>query len=332
MARSAAAVALGFCKFDAALPMGGIIFNRVGSKAHGKILVDAINCISGPSVFGCLPRNEMLGIPSRHLGLVTEEDFSPDEDYVEDLVHWIENNMDLDRLLESVPDALIKADNAPDEDVARDFHIRIGIARDEAFCFYYSENLRLLREAGAELVPFSPLRTKCLPEGIKGLILGGGYPELHCEALSDNRELLAEIREFGLSGRPIYAECGGFMVLMKEIQALKGRTFPMVGIFPMKAKMDSRLKALGYRSIITQKESILGPENTMVRGHEFHYSMIKGTEFDVECLYEMRDRKADSTGKEGFVRNRVLGSYVHLHWGSNSKVAKDFVAYCRRYG
>ncbi|MBW2708413.1 MAG: cobyrinate a,c-diamide synthase [Deltaproteobacteria bacterium] len=332
MARSAAAVALGFCKFDAALPMGGILFNRVGSEVHAKILVDAINGISGPSVWGCLSRDEAIGIPSRHLGLVTEEDFSPDGDYGEHLVRWIENNMDLDRLLKSVPDVLLEVDNAPDEDVARGSDIRIGIAKDEAFCFYYSENLRLLREAGAELVPFSPLHARHLPEGIKGLILGGGYPELHCEVLSENRDLLAEIREFGLSGRPLYAECGGFMVLMEEIRDLKGRTFPMAGIFPMSARMGPRLKALGYRSIITQKESILGPANTRVRGHEFHYSMIEETEIDVECLYEMRDRKADSTGTEGFVRNRVLGSYVHLHWGSNSKVAKDFVAYCRRYG
>ena len=210
--------------------------------------------------------------------------------------------------------------------------MKIGIARDEAFCFYYPESLRMLEEAGAELIPFSPLGSRHLPDGIKGLILGGGYPELHCEMLSQNQELLAEIREFALSGRPIYAECGGFMFLMKEIQDLKGQTFPMVGIFPMRAKMEPRLKALGYREIITQKESSLGPADTKVRGHEFHYSMIKETEIDVEYIYEMTDRKADSSGEEGFVWNRVLGSYVHLHWGSNPEVAENFVDYCRRYG
>jgi len=332
MARSAAAVALGFLRFDSDLPLKGIIFNRVGSEAHAGMLVDAINFIPGLSVFGCLPRNEELMIPSRHLGLVTEDDFRPDEDYEEILARWIENNMDLNLLLESLPSALMKAGNAPEADIKRDPDISIGIARDEAFCFYYPESLRMLEEAGAELIPFSPLRSRHLPDGIKGLILGGGYPELHCEMLSQNRELLAEIREFGLSGRPIYAECGGFMFLMKEIQDLKGQTFPMVGIFPMRAKMEPRLKALGYREIITQKESSLGPVNTKVRGHEFHYSMIKETEIDVEYIYEMTDRKSDSSGEEGFVRNRVLGSYVHLHWGSNPEVAENFVDYCCRYG
>jgi len=322
MARSAAAVALGFCKFDAELPLEGIIFNRVGSEAHAGMLVDAINTIPGLSVFGCLPRDEDLGIPSRHLGLITEDDFRPDDDYKDILARWIENNLDLNLLLESLPKVIMKADNVREGDMKGDPDIRIGIARDEAFSFYYPENVRLLREAGAELVPFSPLRSSHLPRGIKGLILGGGYPELHGETLSQNRGLLEEIRAFGLSGRPIYAECGGFMFLMKEIQDLDGRSFPMAGIFPMMAKMAPRLKALGYREITTREE----------RGHEFHYSTIEETEIDVQCIYEMRDRKADSTGKEGFVQNRVLGSYVHLHWGSNPEVAKNAVDYCRRYG
>ena len=332
MARSAAAVALGFCKFDAALPMGGIIFNRVGSESHGNLLLDAVKVIPGLSVFGCLPRNELLGIPSRHLGLLTEDDFKPAGDYQEALVRWIEAHLNLDLLLESLPHAAVKASYTSVTDREKDTDLPIGIAMDEAFCFYYAENLRLLREAGAKLIFFSPLRARRLPEGIKGLILGGGYPELHCEALSENGGLLAEIREFGLNGRPIYAECGGFMVLMEEIQAPEGRTFPMVGIFPMRARMESRLRALGYRSIVTRKESMLGPANTGIKGHEFHYSHIEETGTDVETLYEMKSRKADSNGNEGFVRNRVLGSYVHLHWGSNVNVAKNFVNYCRKFG
>ncbi|MBW2119690.1 MAG: cobyrinate a,c-diamide synthase, partial [Deltaproteobacteria bacterium] len=153
-----------------------------------------------------------------------------------------------------------------------------------------------------------------------------------CEMLSKNRELLAEIREFGLSGRHIYAECGGFMFLAREILDLEGQAFPMVGIFPMKAKMEHRLKALGYREVITRKKSILGPADTKVRGHEFHYSLIQDMETDPECIYSMTDRKAVSSGEEGFVQNRVLGSYVHLHWGSNPEVAKHFVDYCHQNG
>jgi cobyrinic acid a,c-diamide synthase len=332
MARSAAAVALGFCKFDVDLPLKGIIFNRVGSEAHGGMLIDAMKSIPELSVFGCLPRNEALGIPSRHLGLVTEDDFRTDEGYGEILARWIEGHVDLDLLLKSLPDAMRKRDNTRESAVARGPDTRIGIARDEAFCFYYPENLRLLRKAGAELIPFSPLRSRHLPDGIKGLILGGGYPELHCEMLSENRELRAEIRAFGLSGRPVYAECGGFMFLMKEIRDLEGQPFPMVDIFPVRARMMPRLKALGYREIVTRNESILGPAGTRVRGHEFHYSMMEGTGMEGGHLYEMTDRKDVSMDQEGFVRNRVLGSYVHLHWGSNPAVTENFVDYCRRYG
>jgi cobyrinic acid a,c-diamide synthase len=122
------------------------------------------------------------------------------------------------------------------------------------------------------------------------------------------------------------------MFLAREIRDLEGRVFPMVGIFPVKAKMEQRLKALGYREVITKKDSMLGPEGTRVRGHEFHYSRIQKMEAGFECIYEMTDRKAVSSGKEGFVQNRVLGSYVHLHWGSNPEVAKHFVNYCHQNG
>ncbi|MCF8144557.1 MAG: cobyrinate a,c-diamide synthase [Deltaproteobacteria bacterium] len=332
MARSAAAVALGFCRFDADLPLRGIIFNRVGSEAHAKMLVDAISVVPGLSMFGCLPRNEAIGMPSRHLGLVTDEDFTPDDDHEDILARWIETGLDMNSLLEALPKVPVTADTVRAGGMTGDPLVRIAIARDEAFSFYYPENLRLLREAGAELVTFSPLRASHLPGNIKGLILGGGYPELHCETLSQNRGLMQEISAFGLSGRPIYAECGGFMFLMKEIRDLEGRSFPMAGIFPMRATMARGIKALGYREIVTRQEGILGPAGTTARGHEFHYSMIEEKGMDVECIYEMRGHKADSTGKEGFVKNRVLGSYVHLHWGSNPKAATNLVAYCRRYG
>ena len=334
MARSAAAIVLGFSRFDPGLPLKGVIFNRVGSEAHAEMIADAMSSVSDIPVFGYLPRDEGLEIPSRHLGLVTDEDFSADEDRIAKLGRWIEDNMDLDYLMGLLPE--VGNQNSVGDrfgsNTRLDRKTKIGIARDEAFCFYYPENLRLLEEAGAELIPFSPLHARRLPDGIKGIILGGGYPELHCEVLSQNRELLAEIREFGLSGMPIYAECGGFMFLSREIRDLEGQAFPMVGIFPMKAKMEHRLKALGYREVITRKKSILGPADTKVRGHEFHYSRIQDMESGFECIYEMTDRKAVSSAKEGFVQNRVLGSYVHLHWGSNPAVATSLVESCRRFG
>lgn len=329
MARSAAAVASGFINFDCNLLIAGIIFNRVGSENHAQILKDAVASTNNLPVFGYLPKSSTLEIPSRHLGLVTDEDLNRKDDYAEKLAHWIESNLDLDGLL-----ALHERKRR--EAAAPVFPskpgIRIGIAKDEAFCFYYPENLRLLRKAGAALIPFSPLRSKRLPQGVNGLILGGGYPELHCRSLSENRALLNAVYEFGMSGKPIYAECGGFMFLMKEIEDLDGRVFPMVGFFSMKARMLHRLKTLGYREILTLEESILGPVNTVIRGHEFHYSHMQHIETNMKCIYKLTDRKAVFREKEGFTQKNVLGSYVHLHWGSNPEAARNFVDYCRQYG
>jgi len=324
---------LGFSRFDPELPLAGFIFNRVGTKEHKKIIGEALASIPDISVIGYLPRNKKLKIPSRHLGLVTDEDFRMDDDLIDTLARWIEDSIDLEHLIGDrdqtyTPDTSCQEYRSDPETPK----IKIGIARDEAFCFYYPENLRLLREAGAELIPFSPLREKGLPKGVEGLYLGGGYPELHCLTLAENQTLLDEIKEFGLSGRPLYGECGGFMFLMKEIHDLKGRAYPMVGLFPVAAQMEDRLKALGYREITTSKGSILGPAGTRIRGHEFHYSRILETGNRLECIYSMRDRASAFHGDEGFTRNRALGSYVHLHWGSNPDVAGHFVDYCRRYG
>ena len=193
MARSAAAVALGFSMFDPELPLKGIIFNRVGSKKHAQMINDAVSFLPDLPVPGYLPREKGLEIPSRHLGLITDEDFSAGKNHIERLANWIEDNIDIENLLknkEPRPLCMMNVITKKGQDQRK---IRIGIARDEAFYFYYPENLRFLKEAGAELVPFSPLRDNRLPEGIKGLILGGGYPELHCKALSLNLELTGEI-------------------------------------------------------------------------------------------------------------------------------------------
>jgi cobyrinic acid a,c-diamide synthase len=330
MARSAAAVALGYALFDRELSLKGILFNRVGGGKHEEMLREAVESVSGlPPLCGCLPRDQGLEMPSRHLGLVTDEDFTLNEERRDRLARWIEGNLDLDRLLSS----LSGVEFMPAPRVSRGLpRTRIGIARDEAFCFYYPENLRLLEEAGAELVAFSPLRSKELPGGVRGIILGGGYPELHCKALSENREMLSSLRAFGMDGGPIYAECGGFMYLMDKIADMEGRSYPMVGLFPLAARMESRLHSLGYREIVSGKDSLLGPAGTRVRGHEFHYSRIEDPDSGMERIYCMQDRKGSSHGEEGFLRHRVLGSYVHLHWGSNTEVARHFVDYCEKCG
>jgi cobyrinic acid a,c-diamide synthase len=336
MARSAAAVAHGFSSFDRNLSLKGIICNHVGSKGHAQLLEEALHFYTKLPLFGCLPDDQGLEIPSRHLGLVTDEDFTINEHRTRQLARWIEDNIDIDNLVKGLPmhDRPAVQTHKMARDTRRDTEarIKIGVAMDEAFCFYYQENLRLLREAGALLAFFSPLHARHLPEGIQGLIFGGGYPELHCRTLSENHDLLDEIKRFGISGRPVYAECGGLMFLMKEIRDLQGDVYPMAGLFTMTAQMETRLHTLGYREVTTRRESMIGPPGTMVKGHEFHYSHISTMGDPVDCIYSLNDRAMRFKKDEGFFTNRVLGSYVHLHWGSNPAVATYFVEYCRRFG
>jgi cobyrinic acid a,c-diamide synthase len=201
--------------------------------------------------------------------------------------------------------------------------VRIAVARDEAFCFCYPENLELLSAAGAEIVPFSPLVDRSLPANIDGIYLPGGYPELHAEKLAGNERLLREIREAAISGLPVYAECGGFMLLAESID---GR--PMAGVFPARARMLPKRKALGYREVTLIADSLLGPSGTKSRGHEFHYSDMP-LPADVTRIYRLHRPGGEDLGCEGYRVHNALGSYVHLHFGSNPQVAANFVEFCR---
>ena len=206
--------------------------------------------------------------------------------------------------------------------------ITLAVARDRAFCFYYAENLRLLEAAGVRLAFFSPLLDAALPEGAAGLYLGGGYPELHGGALAANASMRQSVREFCWSGRPVLAECGGFMYLMESLADLGEREHAMCGVFPFRAVMGKRFAALGYREVTTRAATPLGPAGTVVRGHEFHYSRLAGGAGDVLATYAMTGRKGPIDAAEGFLVRRTLGSYVHLHFAGAPEVAAHFAAAC----
>ncbi|MBI4805172.1 MAG: cobyrinate a,c-diamide synthase [Desulfovibrio sp.] len=321
MARSAAAVAQGFAGFDPDLNLAGVVFNRVGGPGHRSILSEAMELAKIP-VLGFLPKDLELAVPSRHLGLVTAQDLGERPQWMERLADWVETAVDLDSLLKALPETAV---GASVEEASTAPRVRLGVARDRAFCFAYEENLRLLESAGAELVFFSPLTDARLPGRIDGLYLPGGYPELHASALSENAAMLADIREFSLSGLPVYGECGGFMALMESIEDIGGRVWPMVGVFPCRARMGERFAALGYREVRFMASTPLGPAATAVRGHEFHYSHLVAVP-DVPAVYALEGRTGKLDSPEGFLRCNTLGSYVHLHFASNPAVAAHFVA------
>jgi cobyrinic acid a,c-diamide synthase len=208
--------------------------------------------------------------------------------------------------------------------------IRIGVARDNAFCFYYEDNLDILRGFGAELVFFSPI-TDAPPDDLHGLYLGGGYPELFADRLAGNVRMREWIRVKSRDGMPIYAECGGFMYLCEEISDLSGDRHPMTGVFPFVTRMLPKLKALGYREIRLTTDTPLGPAGTTARGHEFHYSERIASSEGVETVYAVADRKGGRAAAEGYRRNRTIGSYIHLHFGSRPSVAEDFIYACLGY-
>jgi cobyrinic acid a,c-diamide synthase len=323
MARSAAALVLGYCGFDEETAVAGVIFNRVGSENHARTLREAIDLTTVP-LLGILPKRDEISTPSRHLGLVTPEHLEDLEQKYSDLADWVEENIDLEALLEYMPD--IPRTPFFDE-VPMIPKVRIGVAKDEAFSFYYEENLRLLRKAGAEIVFFSPLNDRNLPEGLDGLYIGGGYPELSAFDLAQNTKLKKEIHEFSISGKPVYAECGGFMYLMESISA-NNRLFPMCGIFPFKSNMQKRFQALGYREIKLTQETPLGPEGTVIRGHEFHYSSLDAVPEDSGTAYEVYARNADPRREGYIINNNSIGSYIHLHFASYPSAAVNFVEAC----
>ncbi|MFP5239053.1 MAG: cobyrinate a,c-diamide synthase [Acidobacteriota bacterium] len=320
MARSAAALAQGFARFDPELGLAGVVFNRVGGPGHREILAEAMER-AGVPLLGCLPKAPDIALPSRHLGLVTAQDAKTPPDWLARLADWVEA-LDPAALLARLPGAVFEPAPASPAGPAR---VRLGLARDRAFCFCYEENLRLLELAGAGIVPFSPLEDAALPPGLDGLYLPGGYPELHAAQLSGNGSMLASIREFCASGRPVYAECGGFMALMEAVEDREGRTWPMCGVFPCRAAMGERFAALGYREAVFQRDTPLGQSGTRARGHEFHYSRLEGPA-PGPGAYALSGRKGALGGPEGFLRGNTLGSYVHLHFASNPELAPAFVA------
>ena len=299
-ARSAAALVQGFVKFDSQVRIAGVILNNVGSANHARILREALAAsVPEVKVLGCIPRDESLRIPSRHLGLVTAEENPLAEEFLDSLAAVISEHLDLDELMSLSSRAQVyTSDNSFVRcvDLSPKKTVKLAVARDAAFCFVYEDNLRLLREAWAEIVEFSPLTNPHLPQGISGIYLPGGYPELFAAALSANQSMIEEIRAAIEADMPVYAECGGFIYLTRGVrdQVVPGSApsfdckdlAPLVGIFPVATRMLPRRKALGYREVLFTGDSLLGPAGTIARGHEFHYSEMAEMPREVERLYQ----------------------------------------------
>jgi cobyrinic acid a,c-diamide synthase len=327
MARSVAALVAGFVNFEPALRVAGVIANRVGSRGHAELLQKALR---SPSFLGALPREVAIAFPERHLGLRTADEQALPQGLFDVWGGIASEWLRLDAVLElarSAPPLTIEPVNSSVRSPS--VGARIGIAEDEAFHFYYVDNLRRLEALGATLVRFSPLHDARLPE-VDGLYLGGGYPEEHAAALAANRSMRADVLAFAERGGPIYAECGGLMFLTQAIRTLDGARHEMVGLFPTQACMREKLQALGYVEVETQARTLLGEKGTRFRGHQFRYSELEPEPPAalLDRAYSLRRRRGGETTSEGYRYENVLGSYVHAHWASNPNVAAAFVAAC----
>jgi cobyrinic acid a,c-diamide synthase len=330
MARSIAALAAGFQDFDPDLIWAGAIANKCGSAGHIEILRQAMAGNGTMPLLGGLIRDDDIAMPERHLGLITADEGRLNEDALERLADLAEQGLDLDQLMNDLPSLQAQP---PNDDAPKQADVRIGVARDQAFCFYYEENLRRLREAGAELVFFSPLRDKCLPAGLDGLHLGGGYPELFAKELSQNQGMLKDIAQAAKDGLPIFGECGGMMYLGRSVIDLEGVKWPLCGVLPIETVMNRKLRKLGYREATFTRDTPLGPRGTKARGHEFHYSEVStdhGSSLDGVFRFRGRGKEGDAElGTAGFHVANTIASYMHFHFGSNHQLADNFVDFCR---
>jgi cobyrinic acid a,c-diamide synthase len=315
MARSAGAVVLGFESFDPDLRLSGVLFNRVAGEKHFAYLRAGMETRCSAKPIGFLPRSDTIRIPQRHLGLQLASEVLR-EDLISALADWVESNVDLDALLAMGGGARRASDRVePRPSSSGLSRPRIAVARDQAFQFYYQANLELLETAGADLVFFSPISDAGLPEGTAALYLGGGYPELYAEALAGNAQMRTCIASFAGEGRPVYAECGGFMYLTEAIVDQQGREYEMCALFPTRARMNSRLAALGYAEMDPLNCAGWIGDAGPIRGHEFRYSDIDPMEETVARAFKVRKAHAAECA-DGFVFKNVIASYFHLHFES----------------
>ncbi|HEY6420635.1 MAG TPA: cobyrinate a,c-diamide synthase [Candidatus Binataceae bacterium] len=331
IARTIGAIAAGFARFDPALRVAGLICNRVGGRGHLDLLRDAHPEVP---IVGGFPGRPELAFPERHLGLRSADRDAVPERLFEAWGRLAAEWLDLESILAiagaAPPVAFDEqgSDDAPKRSRARPMRCRIGVAYDDAFHFYYEDNLRRLETLGAELVKFAPSRDSKLPD-VDGLYFGGGYPEAVARELSSNAAMLAAIRDFAARGAPIYAECGGLMYLSDGIRTLDGKMWPMAGLVPGVAAMSDRLQALGYVEIETSTDTILGPAGLRFRGHQFRYSILEPSGVEVEHAYNVTPRWGGAAFTEGYRVNTLLATYVHAHWASNPEAAENFVRSCQ---
>jgi len=332
--RSAAALVKGYMDFDPLVDIKGVILNKVGSERHARKAREEIERYAGVEVVGVIPRDESMHLAMRHLGLVPmQEGESRHDGFVQRLDRIrdiVEKGLDIDRILEIANQVEPLETPEPDlyERNNQGIGLRIGVALDEAFNFYYRDNLELMELAGAKVVSFSPVHDKELPK-VDGIYIGGGYPELYAAELSRNSSMLGSIQKAHEQGLPIYAECGGLMYLAKEIE-WDGERHEMVGLVPGKVR-KGQIRVVSYVSGKLASDCLLGQAGSSILGHEFHHSELVMDENEkVEYAVKLDRGAGIKGGLDGILENNMVASYSHIHAASYRGFPSNFMRTCIR--
>lgn len=323
VARSVGAIVHGFSRYSDAVHLSGVILNNVGSPRHEAEAREGV-AETGVSVLGVIPRLPEVVVPSRHLGLVPLAERRPEAmAAIAALAKMAERYLDLDALLDIARTAP-NLDAAPWDPVAAlgeqagmEQRVRVAVAAGAAFTFGYAEHTELLEAAGADVLPFDPLRDPELPAGVSGVLIGGGFPEMHAKDLAANTAMRRSVAGFAADGGVISAECAGLLYLGQELDGLT-----MCGVLPGSAAMGPRL-TLGYRTAVALGDSILCRAGERVTGHEFHRTVTDTSTATPAWAWQ------DNTGRaaaEGHADRRVHASYLHVHWAGHPQLAARFVA------
>ena len=317
MTRSIAALVNGYMNFEPDINITGVILNNVSGQRHEAKLRAALEYYSSVEVLGSIPRTPSLGIPERHLGLIPQGENSEFESAIENIGNIIEANVNIDRIIEISKNVSSFQPSAFSfQPATSKSGIKVGIALDRAFSFYYPENLESLKNTGAEIVFFNTLEDRFLPD-VDALYIGGGFPEMFADELENNESLRKDIKNAVEDGMPVHAECGGLMYLSRGI-SWNGKTREMVGAIPCDTEMTKRLQAHGY--VILQDKN----NGSEIRGHEFHYSRVRNLG-NVSFLYNVIRGKGIDGRHDGIVYKNVIASYSHIHTMGAQQWAEDFM-------
>jgi cobyrinic acid a,c-diamide synthase len=310
--RTVAAQILGCQMMDPKLNVAAVILNRVASPRHEAVIREAIAGATEIPVVGAIPRQDDLDLPSRHLGLVPVAEHPRSEEMLERAADLVEQGVDLSALLTLAMDAPRLEPPAETPRTARaDSGVRIGVARDVAFSFYYPENLEELQRAGADLIFLSPIADQAIPD-VDGFYIGGGFPEVFAGRLSANRLFREELHKRIADGLPVWAECGGLMYLAKRL-IVGGVTQPMVGALPIIVEQTSRPQGHGYVSARVDSANPFLPEGTVICGHEFHYSHVTQCSSPMTTTLAVERGIGIGRGRDGIQAGNTVAAYTHIH-------------------